>query len=305
MRTLLFLTVLVVLSLVPAFAQRQEKGKAKLTDMAIKTEKHLYHAPMEGKLYLHVFYPPGWKGSDKRPILVFFFGGGWKNGSYQQFVPQAEYFASRGLVTACADYRIANTHKTTPDCAVEDAKAAIRWVRINAGKLGIDPTKVIGAGGSAGGHLAAAAALLPGFDGTGDGSTISCKPDALVLFNPALNLVGFAKIRDAAGEDITRDFSPTLFLKKGAPPTVMFFGTADKMLPQGEEYLKKAKELEVPVELYTAAEQPHGFFNRSPWLEVTTQKADEFLTKLGYLTGPATVKVPAKAEGLKQAKAAK
>jgi acetyl esterase/lipase len=285
-------------------AAAQDKGKKerpKLTDVKIETEKFLYRKAPEGELYLHVFLPPGWKASDKRPVIVFFFGGGWKNGAYTQFVPQAEYFASRGIVAACADYRIANKHKTTPDRAVEDARAAIRWVRNNAAKLGIDPGKVIGSGGSAGGHLAAAAALLDGFDAAGDDTKASCKPNALVLFNPALNLVGFATIRDGKDNDITKAFSPTLGLKKGAPPTLLLFGTSDRMLTQGEEYLKKAAELGVKAELYTAAEQPHGFFNRPPWLQATTARADEFLTGLGYLSGKPAVKVPAGAT-LKQEK---
>jgi acetyl esterase/lipase len=224
---------------------------------------------------------------------VFFFGGGWRNGSYAQFVPQAEYFASRGLVAACADYRIASQHKTTPDRAVEDARAAFRWVRQNADKLGIDPGKVIGSGGLAGAHLAAAAALLDGFDAGAEDTKVSCNPDALVLYNPPLNLVGFREVKDATGNDITRAISPTLGLKKGAPPTLLLFGTADRMLSQGREYLKKAGELGVKAELATAADQPHGFFNRPPWLQATTARADAFLAGLGYLSAKPTVKVPA------------
>jgi acetyl esterase len=294
MRMLLLTTFLLIATVIPDVAHAQKKGQAKLTDVKVKSEKHLYAKPAEGELYLHVFYPTDWKASDKRPVILFFFGGGWKNGAYTQFVPQAEYFASRGLVAACADYRIAGKHKTTPDRCVEDAKAAVRWVRRNAEKLGVDPGKVIASGGSAGGQLAAATVLCPGFEGGGDTKT-SCKPDALVLFNPALNLVGFAKIRDQEDKDITKAFSPTGFLHKEAPPTVIFFGTSDKMLAQGKEYLAKARDLGVKCELHTAADQPHGFFNRPPWLQATTRKADEFLTGLGYLKGEPTVKAPDKA----------
>jgi acetyl esterase len=303
MRMLALSYLLALATTFPAVAQNPKKaGQVKLTDAKVKSEKHVYSRPAEGELYLHVFYPTDWKASDKRPVIVFFFGGGWKNGAYTQFVPQAEYFASRGLVTACADYRIASKHKTTPDRCVSDAKAAVRWVRSKAEKLGIDPGKVIGAGGSAGGHLAAAAALLPGFDAASD-AKVSCKPDALVLFNPALNLVGFAKVRDVEEKDITRDFSPTLFLHKDAPPTLLLFGTSDRMMPQAKEYLTKARDLGVKCELHLAADQPHGFFNRPPWLHATTRKADEFLVALGYLKGEPTIAVPDKA-GLERAQPA-
>ena len=230
-------------------------------------------------------------------MIVFFFGGGWKNGSFTQFVSQAEYFASRGIVAISADYRIESKHKTKPDAAVEDAKTAIRWVRANAANLGIDPDKVIASGGSAGAHLAAATALVEKF-GAADDPKASCKPNTLVLFNPFLNGKG-RTIVGSDGSNIAEAISPTLFLKKDALPCVIFFGTSDAMLEMGKEYVAKCKELGVRAELYTAAEQPHGFFNREPWLSVTTRKADEFLTGLGYLKGEPTLKLPAKAPELK------
>jgi acetyl esterase len=241
--------------------------------------------------------PNEWKATDKRPAIVFFFGGGWKNGAYTQFVPQSEYFATRGIVAISADYRIESKHKTRPDKAIEDAKTAIRWVRVNAAKLGIDPDKVIASGGSAGAHLAAATALVEKFEDKDDPKA-SCKPNALVLFNPFLNGKG-KTIPGTDGTNIAEVMSPTLGLSKDAPPTILFYGTADQMLDHGKEYVAKCKELGVRAELFTAAEQPHGFFNREPWNNVTARKADEFLTSLGYLKGEPTLKPPANAPELK------
>ncbi len=293
--TRLFLSTLVLtVAVSPAVAQQ---AKPKLTDAKVQTIDHMYKKTAEGELTLHGFFPADWKATDKRPVIVFFFGGGWKNGTFTQFVPQAEYFASRGIVAISADYRILNTHKTTPDKAVEDAKSAIRWVRANAAKLGIDPQKVIASGGSAGAHLAAATALVEKFEAAGD-PQVSCKPNALVLFNPFLNGKG-RTIAGTNGENIAEAISPTLYLKKDAPPTILFFGTSDAMIDQGKEYAAKCKELGVTAELHTAADQPHGFFNRAPWCQVTAFKADEFLTSLGYLTGKPTLALPADAPALK------
>ncbi|MCE9565112.1 MAG: hypothetical protein K8U57_24030 [Planctomycetes bacterium] len=122
-------------------------------------------------------------------------------------------------------------------------------------------------------------ALVEKFD-AGDPKA-SCKPNALVLFNPFLN----GKGRTMAGSDgsnIAKAMSPTLFLKKDAPPCVIFFGTSEAMLDMRKEDTANCKELGVKDELPTAAEQPHGFFNREPWLGVTTRKADDFLTRLSY-----------------------
>lgn len=292
-----FLAVLACCPVLVLEAPAQEKKKPAppaLTKVELKSSKVLYRTTPQGDLYLHVFYPPDWKPTDRRPAMVFFFGGGWKSGSYTQFVPQAQYFASRGMVTACADYRILNVHKTTPDQCVIDAKAAVRWLRLKSADLGIDRDRIVASGGSAGGHLAAATALVPGFDASNDDRAISCVPNVLVLFNPALNLTQIEgrKVPDAAGKDIAAALSPTKFLKKGAPPALLFFGTADKLIAHGREFIALSAKLGNRAELYTEADMPHGFFNRSPWTEVTALEADRFLQGLGYLKGSATIQLP-------------
>ena len=157
----------------PAFAQapktKTRNAAPKLTELAVTNEVRAYKKTPQGELSLHFSFPVDWKPSDKRPAIVFFFGGGWKNGSYLQFVSQSDYFASRGMVAASADYRIESIHHTKPDKCVEDAKSAVRWLRQHASELGIDPNKVVASGGSAGGHLALTTALLTsasGFDAT-------------------------------------------------------------------------------------------------------------------------------------------
>lgn len=298
MKTSLTLSLALFLTVCAGVAAEKKPAKAKakaapirLTTAAVKSEERVFKTTPQGELKLHLFFPPDWKPTDKRPSIVFFFGGGWKSGAYTQFVPQAEYFAARGLVAASADYRINSVHQTTPDKCVEDAKSAVRWMRAHAAELGLDPGRLIASGGSAGGHLAAATALLPGFDAAGEAGKVSCVPDALVLFNPALNLTLIDReIPGSQAPDIRKEISPTLFLKAGAPPTIIFFGTADALKAHGDEFLDKAGALGLRCEQWTAAGQPHGFFNRSPWIEATARKADEFLASLGYLKGTPALK---------------
>lgn len=281
-----------------------KKGTIKLTTEPVKATEVLYKTTPQGELKLHVYAPAGEvQTAVQRPCIVFFFGGGWKSGSYLQFVPQAEYLASRGIVAACADYRIASIHKTLPDKAVEDAKSAIRWVRGHATELGIDPGKVIAAGGSAGGHLAACTALATAYDAETDDKTISAKPNAMVLFNPAMNIATLFKERATGSSPISLEMAeaitPNNFVNKDTPPAILFFGTADKLKVGGDEYVSKAKALGLRAEMWSAADMPHGFFNREPWLQVTAKQMDVFLTSLGYLGGEPTIKLPAEAPSLK------
>src|SRR5262245_1847736 len=124
-------------------------------------EKYVFKKTADAELAIHLHFPADWKASDQRPAIVFFFGGGWTSGSVEQFRPQAEYLAGRGMVAARADYRVKSRQNVTPDKCVEDCKSAVRWLRQHAAALGIDPNRIAAGGGSAGGHTAAATAIVP------------------------------------------------------------------------------------------------------------------------------------------------
>jgi acetyl esterase/lipase len=252
--------------------------------------EQIYKKTEEGDLTISLSFPDDWKAGDKRPAIVFFFGGGWTQGSPQQFAPQAAYLAKRGMVAARADYRVKSRHQVTPDKCVEDAKSAVRWLRKNAATLGIDPEKVAAAGGSAGGHLAACSATATGFEAAGEDLSVSSKPNAMVLFNPVLHLEPIAQ-RIPDGET-AKKITPNLHLVAGLPPALILFGSADPLKKGADEYLSKAKELGAVAELYSAEGQPHGFFNKSPWLERTLFRVDEFLASIGYLQGKPTLDPP-------------
>jgi len=256
------------------------------------TKTFVYKNATQTKLEMIVHFPPGWKETDRRPVVVFYFGGGWQNGTTSQFEPQAAYFASRGLVTARADYRVKSRQGVSPKECVEDAKSAIRWIRSNAKELGIDPDRIVAAGGSAGGHIAACTSLTPGLEAAGEDHAISSKPNVLVLYNPVLRFSGEERLMSRIGNDETLGelISPTRQLSSETPPTLLLYGTADPLLSQGKEYVDRAEPLRVKVELFTAEGEKHGFFNRSPWLEKTTIRVDTFLKGIGYLEGEPTLK---------------
>jgi len=253
---------------------------------AYSQDKILYKQVDTVKLFLEVHYPEKMDASKGYPSVVFFFGGGWISGDRSHFSHHAEYFIKRGLCCFLVDYRTRNKHETTPFESLKDAKSAIRFIRENAEGFNIDPEKIIAAGGSAGGHLAAATALVEAYNDETDDLEISCIPNALVLFNPVIDNGPGGYGYDRIGNEY-KDFSPLHNLKEGTPPTIIFLGTEDKLVPvETAEYFQVVTErLGSRCDLKLYEGQGHGFFNYSnfEYYKQTVLEADKFLQSLGYL----------------------
>jgi acetyl esterase/lipase len=308
MKSFALFFLIVVLSTGRAAAQDNARpDRAYPPDMpGAKAETYKKAGNAELKLYM--FLPDDWKPEDKRPAIVCFFGGGWTNGSPRQFLPQCKYLATRGMVAIAADYRVASRNQVKAVECVKDAKSAIRFVRKNATRLGIDPNRIVAAGGSAGGHLAAVCGTIEGFEEPNEDTSISSKPNAMLLFNPAvvlapvdgvqLNEQRLATLGDRMGTN-PRELSPYHHVKSGAPPTAIFHGKADKTVPYAtvEAFAKAMQKAGNKCELYGYDDQGHGFFNygraRNEMFVATLKQADKFLAELGYLKGEPTLEEPA------------
>jgi acetyl esterase/lipase len=261
------------------------------------TNKPVYKTIGETQLRLHVFEPTEETTDDSRPGIVFFFGGGWVGGSPKQFYTHCAYLASRGIWAAAAEYRVRKRHGTAPSACVEDGKSAIRWVREHAEALGVDATRLAAGGGSAGGHVATATATVSGFNADQDDQTISCVPDALVLFNPVYdngpNGYGYDRVKD-----YWRQISPMHNLHADMPPAIVFLGTNDHLIPvkTAREFQKRMQTLGVQSELRLYEGAGHGFFNfnnaNHRYFRRTVVEADRFLQSLGWLEGKATLTNP-------------
>jgi acetyl esterase len=257
----------------------------------------VYKTTPEGELKIHLYFPKSWKPADRRPGIVFFFGGGFVNGNPRQFTTKAEYLAARGMVAASAEYRIKNTHHTGPEKCIEDAKSAVRWLRINARRLGIDPGRVLAGGGSAGGTDAVFTAYNTTYEPEGEDTSVSSKPNALVLYNPAIGTPDYTLPNRSAEEQSTmRTFLSAWKVTKSGPPAILFFGTEDALLTPARTFVREMIAAGNRVELYTAEGQKHGFFNdrdATPWHAACLHQTDLFLASLGYVKGPPTVQAPA------------
>lgn len=300
MKPLRLVCLLAVAALPPLFAAQPYPPK--FDGARVETYKEVGGVTLQ----LHIFEPAtGPKTS--RSAIVFFFGGGWTNGSPTQFEQQCRHLAARGMVAITADYRVGSRHQVKPTACVTDAKSALRWVRRNASRLGIDPQRIAAGGGSAGGHLAAAIATVPGFDEPGEDTKISVVPNALILFNPALVLAPIEGLEfdgfetrvgaERMGTD-PRALSPAHHVKRGTPPTIIFHGRADTTVPfsTAAAFARQMERAGNRCELVGYEGQTHGFFNygRAQGLYAETlAAADKFLVSLGYLAAmPATAALP-------------
>lgn len=259
------------------------------------TEKRIYKKVGDVELDLFIEKPADWKDSDKRSAIIFFFGGGWVGGTPEQFKTQSEYFATRGMVGIRVHYRvIPKGDKGPPVVCCNDAKSAMRWVRMNAAKLGVDPDRIAASGGSAGGHLAAFASMVGGMDDPTDELKISPRADALVLFNPVFDNgpeKGYGGTR--FGERF-KEFSPAHNITSEAPPTIVFLGGKDDLIPVSvlDRFKANMDKAGVRCETRIYDGMPHGFFNREPYKTATLIEADRFLASLGWLQGEPTLNMP-------------
>lgn len=276
-------SLVLALSLSVAFAQER----------SFKPDKQIVYKSFDkDPLELNVFLPDGWKASDQRPAIVFFFGGGWVGGTPTQFYPHSRYLASRGMVAISAQYRTRNSHGTSPLECVADGKSAVRWMREHAAELGIDPERVAAGGGSAGGHVAATTGVIDGLEEDGEDMSVSSKPNALVLYNPATDLSGVQRLGDRALE-----ISPLQHVSKGDPPTIVFHSRDDQTVPyeSAVAFCEAMNGAGNQCELVSFDGRPHGFFNYTRSrvaYKTTVWHMDRFLASLGYLDGKPTVGRP-------------
>lgn len=238
------------------------------------------------ELRLNIFDPPGFKPGDKRPCFLTIHGGGWTGMTPRRQYPAAAHFAKCGMVAISVEYRLFKKDSITTvfDC-VRDSRSAMRYVRAHAAELGIDPQKIVANGGSAGGHLAASLALFDGVDEAGEDTSVSCVPNAMVLFFPVIDTskegYGNAKIGER-----WQELSPVHRVKAGVPPTIVFHGTGDTVTPfKGakafhEAMLKAGNRCELVVN----DGGKHGYLMFDPALwEETLRKTETFLKSLGLL----------------------
>jgi len=254
-----FTMVLLLISTILINGCKKDKSEKKSdTNVTVK----LYKEIDRHKLNLHIFKSENRDKSKAAPVIVFFFGGGWTGGTPKQFFQYSKDFAEMGYVAISAEYRVKSKHNTTPFECVKDGKSVIRWVRQHAKELAVDPNKIVAAGGSAGGHVAACTGVIEGHDEEGEDLKVSSVPNAMILLNPVIDTTvkgyGAEKVKGRETE-----ISPCHQVQKGIVPTITFHGTQDSIVPfeNVERFTKLMKEAGNTAVLIPFEGHGHGFFN--------------------------------------------
>ncbi|MDC8003415.1 alpha/beta hydrolase [Aureisphaera galaxeae] len=267
----------------PEFIRRidervQTATERKQQSSAIKIYKTVGNVELEA----HIFYPEDFKEGDQRPAYLFFHGGGWSMGIPEWGYKNCKKYRDKGMVAISFEYRLIDIHNSNLLDCVRDAKSAILWTRKEAESLGIDPDKIVAAGFSAGGHLAACTAILDEYEEQ-DNSGLSSKPNAIIVHSASYNTLKgewFSRKSEQKAESISTFHQ----VDKGLVPSIFFHGTNDHLAPISEftEFRDKMDALGNDYE-YKIFENVGHFFNDPAARETVGEMTDAFLTKLGYI----------------------
>jgi acetyl esterase/lipase len=278
------------LFLLPAVAWAQAAAPGETPAELPGAETFFYRDAGAAPMRLFVVKPEGWRATDRRPALVFFFGGGWTTGTPASAIFWARFAAGLGLVGIAPDYRTKGRHDTSPLAAVADSRAAFRWVQDHAAQLGLDPARIAVGGNSAGGHLALWTALARTPPGSDAAEAPRSKPAALILFSAVSDTspeTGYTPQR--FGAEATA-LSPVHQLDAHMPPVLAFHGDADRTVPLRQATALRDRLLAAGnlCELHIVPGGGHNFGNDVPeWREKSRELITAFLRQQGLLpAGP-------------------
>lgn len=258
----------------------------------------VYASPGGQPLRLDLYLPVEPAGGAVAGIVLVH-GGGWRVGVRENLAPLAIGLARRGYAAATIDYRL-STVAPYP-AAIQDAKAAVRWMRANAGAYAIDPGRIAIGGASAGGQIAGLAGVSAGVDrfepapGAG-AAAASSAVQAIVNIDGLSDFTSDAVRRyeddpakqpSSAGAwfggryadkpEVWRDASPLYYVDRRTPP-IAFIASAQARFSLGRDAMTdKLAALGIPTRTWVLPDTPHSFWLFDPWLAPTVRAAADFL----------------------------
>jgi acetyl esterase len=256
----------------------------------VRVERGLLYGTAGGQRLLLDAYLPSEKGQ-RRPAVIFVHGGGWRSGDKTAFAPEEQTFAPTatrlvelGFAVFSVDYRLAPAARYP--AAVDDIATAIRWIRANAGRFGVDPPRLGLFGASAGGNLAALAATR-GRGRLDTGARVRAVvswsgPMDLTLFDAELGgpsqhpfVESYIGCTPAACPARYRAASPITQVDRSDPPTLLANSTGEIVpLAQAREMTARLAAAAVPHRLLVVPGSRHA----AQYAAAVWQQTVRFLT---------------------------
>ena len=277
----------------------------------------VYKKVASQELRLYRFPPADLKPTERRAAVLCIHGGAWRGGSADVFFPHARYFATRGAVGFSVEYRLLKPEGPTVADCLSDCKSAVRYIRLHAAELGVDPLRIAVMGDSAGGHLAAALGTVEGFDDPADDLKVSATPNAMIPCNPIVDMTEGTWIRFIIGgraleknplpeatqpspaqTQLARRLSPLFQVHRGQPPSLLMHGLNDSVVSpdQARKFSAAMRAAGNRCDLDLIEGARHAFIvprytAPESMVAAALRKADAFLVSLGYLKGEPTLAI--------------
>jgi len=295
MRSLILLPLLAI----AALAQQPKPAPTKLApEVTASLEAHpsiVYARYGQREMQLDLWKPK--TASQPLPAIICIHGGGWYKGERSNMANLAQALAAKGFVAATISYRLSGEAKFP--AAIQDCKAAVRFLRANASKFGIN-AKAIGVTGlSAGGHLAALLTTSGGvkeLEGDGGHADTSSAVQAGIAMGAQSDLES-ARIGELSGkpdDPFYRTFlgdsqakvpqtyalaSPRHHLDKSDPPLLFMTGELDDPSTHADDARSDLTKLTIPTGLEIIPQAPHAFLGQQKAFDVCVSACVEFFTK--------------------------
>ena len=259
----------------------------------------IYTETEDGILRMDCFYDGQIK--EKKPAIIWAHGGGFiethmsrKNRPEDRFL----YLVKHGYFIASIDYRLAQV-RTFP-CQMEECKCAVRYLRANADKFGIDPDHIAFWGESCGGQLAGLMSVsegIPDFEDKGGFPGVSSEIQAAVAWYGALDYQAFHDIRAAVDPEYLKAFeviyggtqeekrdvivkgNPMTYIEKKHCPFLSMCSNGDDRVPYtvNTEFCDRAKDYGNFAEYVIVPDQGHGYFEGEEYDRKMYEFFDRFL----------------------------
>ncbi len=285
---------------IPATLIKEQKKRPYITvadpaaNADVRTEYGVvFHRHGKRKLRADVFYPDGGTAGKKRisrGAVLLIFGGGWRSGDRTHNYAMCKALANAGFVAMTADYRL--SQEAQYPMAVYDLKAAVRWLRRNAGRYRFDAGHIAVLGCSAGGQLAALLGTTnddPRFEGrrkAGSGSAVQAiiDIDGTLAFHHPESVEGKVAAEWLGGNyqerpEVWEDAAPLNHVSKATPPVLFINSSIPRFHAGRDEMIRKLDSLGIYSEIKTFDDTPHPFWFFHPWFNPMMSAVTAFLNR--------------------------